>query len=139
MRLSELFIGPGRSLVIYHLMYARRQTGPRPMWIDGFNAVAPHLAQTVAFAIAAAAHPPALRAHARKRLAQPAAAQLRGQQLKYDPRQRLSSTAEVSDRLLEPDANPESGRRHRTPPRGSAAVLRLEQRRERPRVEHDRH
>jgi predicted dithiol-disulfide oxidoreductase (DUF899 family) len=37
------------------------------MWIDGFNAVAPHLAQNVDFAIAAAADPPTLRAHARSR------------------------------------------------------------------------
>lgn len=47
-RLSELFSGPGRSLVIYHLMYGKRQTSPCPMctmWIDGFNGVAPHLAQ----------------------------------------------------------------------------------------------
>jgi len=69
-RLSELFSGPRRSLVVYHLMYGKRQTSPCPMctmWIDGFNGVAPHLAQNVDFAIAAAADPPALRAHARRR------------------------------------------------------------------------
>jgi predicted dithiol-disulfide oxidoreductase (DUF899 family) len=69
-RLSELFSGPGRSLVIYHLMYGKRQTSPCPMctmWIDGFNAVAPHLAQNLDFAIAAAADLAALRGHARDR------------------------------------------------------------------------
>jgi predicted dithiol-disulfide oxidoreductase (DUF899 family) len=69
-RLSELFSGPDRSLVIYHLMYGKRQTSPCPMctmWIDGFNGVAGHLAQSVDFAIAAAADPPALRQHARNR------------------------------------------------------------------------
>jgi predicted dithiol-disulfide oxidoreductase (DUF899 family) len=30
-RLSELFSGPGRTLVIYHLMYGKRQTSPCPM------------------------------------------------------------------------------------------------------------
>lgn len=69
-RLSQLFSGPGRSLVIYHLMFGKRQTTPCPMctmWIDGFNGVAHHLAQNVDFAIAAAAELPALRAHARAR------------------------------------------------------------------------
>lgn len=69
-RLTELFSGPHRSLIVYHLMYGKRQTSPCPMctmWIDGFNGVAPHLAQNVDFAIAAAADPPALRAHARRR------------------------------------------------------------------------
>jgi len=69
-RLSELFSGPGRSLVVYHLMYGKRQTSPCPMctmWIDGFNGAAPHLGENVDFAIAAAADPPALRAHARRR------------------------------------------------------------------------
>jgi predicted dithiol-disulfide oxidoreductase (DUF899 family) len=37
------------------------------MWIDGYNGVAHHLKQNVDFAIAAAADPPALRAHARAR------------------------------------------------------------------------
>jgi predicted dithiol-disulfide oxidoreductase (DUF899 family) len=49
-RLSELFSGPGRSLVVYHLMYGKAQTEPRPMctmWIDGFNGVAHHLEQNV--------------------------------------------------------------------------------------------
>lgn len=69
-RLSELFSAPDRPLVIYHLMYGKKQTKPCPMctmWIDGFNGVADHLKQNLDLAIAAAADPPALRAHARAR------------------------------------------------------------------------
>lgn len=69
-RLSGLFSAPDRALVIYHFMYGKRQTKACPMctlWIDGFNGVAHHLAQNVDLAIVAAADPPALRAHARKR------------------------------------------------------------------------
>ena len=69
-RLSELFSGPGRSVVVYHLMYGKKQTAPCPMctmWIDGFNGVGHHLAQSVDFVIAAAAELPALRQHARNR------------------------------------------------------------------------
>ena len=69
-RLSELFTSPDRSLVIYHLMYGKKQTTPCPMctaWIDSFNGVAHHLAQNVDFAVVAAADVPALRAHARQR------------------------------------------------------------------------
>ena len=54
-RLSELFTAAGRPLVIYHLMYGKRQTKPCPMctaWIDGINGVAHHIAQNVDFAIA---------------------------------------------------------------------------------------
>src|SRR6516225_9311187 len=69
-RLSELFTKPGRSLVIYHLMYGKRQTKACPMctaWLDGVNGVAHHLAQNLDFAVVAAADVPALRAHARAR------------------------------------------------------------------------
>jgi predicted dithiol-disulfide oxidoreductase (DUF899 family) len=69
-RLSDLFTGPNRSVVIYHLMYGKRQTNPCPMctmWIDGYNGVGQHIAQNVDFAIAAAADPPMLRQHARNR------------------------------------------------------------------------
>jgi predicted dithiol-disulfide oxidoreductase (DUF899 family) len=68
--LSDLFTGPNRSVVIYHLMYGKRQTNPCPMctmWIDGFNGVGNHIAQNVDFAIAAAADLPMLRQHARDR------------------------------------------------------------------------
>lgn len=69
-RLCELFTLPGRALVIYHLMYGKKQVKPCPMctaWIDGFNGVANHLAQNINLAIVAAADPPTLRAHARAR------------------------------------------------------------------------
>lgn len=68
--LSELSGGPGRPLVIYHLMYGKAQTTPCPMctcWIDGFNGVAHHLAENIDFAVAAAAELPALRAYGRSR------------------------------------------------------------------------
>ncbi len=57
-RLSELFTSSDRPLVIYHLMYGKRQTKPCPMctaWIDGYNGVADHIAQKVDSAIVAAA------------------------------------------------------------------------------------
>jgi predicted dithiol-disulfide oxidoreductase (DUF899 family) len=69
-RLSELFSAPDRPLVVYQLMYGKAQTTPCEMctmWIDGLNGVAHHLAQSVDFAIVAAADPPALREHARNR------------------------------------------------------------------------
>ena len=69
-RLSELFTGPNRALIIYHLMYGKQQTKPCPMctaWLDSANGVAHHLAQNLDFAVVAAADPPALRAHARAR------------------------------------------------------------------------
>ena len=69
-RLSQLFTAPDRSVVLYHLMFGKRQTKPCPMctaWIDGFNAVAHHLAQNLDLAIVAAADPVSLRSHARTR------------------------------------------------------------------------
>jgi predicted dithiol-disulfide oxidoreductase (DUF899 family) len=69
-RLSELFTGPGRDLVVYHFMYGKRQTQPCEMctmWIDGFNGIAHHVARNVDLAIVAAADLPTLRAHARDR------------------------------------------------------------------------
>lgn len=69
-RLSELFTGPDRPLVIYHFMYGKRQTNPCPMCthlLDGLDAVEHHVRQNADFAIVAAADPPALRAHARNR------------------------------------------------------------------------
>jgi predicted dithiol-disulfide oxidoreductase (DUF899 family) len=69
-RLSELFTGPDRSLVIYHFMFGKKQTTACPMctaWIDAFNGVAHHLAQNVDLAIVAAADPATLRGHARNR------------------------------------------------------------------------
>jgi predicted dithiol-disulfide oxidoreductase (DUF899 family) len=69
-RLSELFDGSNRPLVIYQLMYGKKNTEPCPMctmWIDGYNGVDRHLEQNVNFAIAAAADPSTLRAYARER------------------------------------------------------------------------
>jgi len=69
-RLSELFTNPDRSVVIYHLMFGKKQTKPCPMctaWIDGFNGVAHHLAENLDLAIVSAADLPSLRNHARKR------------------------------------------------------------------------
>lgn len=69
-RMSDLFTAPDRSLVVYHLMFGKKQTRPCPMctaWIDGFNGVAPHLAQNIDFVVVAAADPATLRAHARDR------------------------------------------------------------------------
>lgn len=69
-RLSELFTGSNRPLVVYHFMYGKKQTKPCPMctmFIDSWNGVAHHLAQNVDVAIVAAADPAALRAHARER------------------------------------------------------------------------
>ena len=69
-RLSKLFAGPGRSLVIYQMMYGKKQTRPCPMctaWLDAFNGVAHHLAQSIDLAVVAAAEPAALRGHARTR------------------------------------------------------------------------
>ena len=69
-RLSELFTAPDRALVLYHFMYGKAQTEPCPlctMWIDGYNAAAPHLTQNVDFVVLAAAEPEALKAHAAAR------------------------------------------------------------------------
>lgn len=68
--LSALFTAPDRALVIYHFMFGKKQTTACPMctaWIDGYNGVAPHLAQNVDFAIVAAADPATLREYARTR------------------------------------------------------------------------
>jgi predicted dithiol-disulfide oxidoreductase (DUF899 family) len=69
-RLSELFADPGRALIVYHLMYGKAQTEPCPlctMWIDGYDAAAPHVTQNVDFAVVAAAEPSAIAAHAASR------------------------------------------------------------------------
>jgi predicted dithiol-disulfide oxidoreductase (DUF899 family) len=69
-KLSELFTAPGRSLVVYHFMYGKRQTKPCPMCtflIDSLNGSAHHVAQNMDMVIVAAADPATLRAHARAR------------------------------------------------------------------------
>jgi len=69
-RLSQLFTGSNRSVVLYHFMYGKKQTSPCPMctaWIDGFNGIAHHLAPNVDFAVIAATDLPTLRSHGRAR------------------------------------------------------------------------
>ncbi|MEO6795491.1 MAG: DUF899 family protein [Candidatus Dormibacter sp.] len=69
-KLSELFSGPDRPLVVYHFMFGKKETSPCPMctlWIDGYDGVAHHLKQNVDLVIVAAAELPKLRAHARDR------------------------------------------------------------------------
>ena len=69
-RLSELFTGPDRALVVQHVMYGKLQTTPCPMctmWIDGLNGAVRHIQRNADFVVAAAADPPVLRAHARAR------------------------------------------------------------------------
>jgi len=69
-RLSQLFTGPDRSVVIYQFMFGKKQTSPCPMctaWIDCVNGIAHHLAPSLDLAIVAAADPVALRNHARSR------------------------------------------------------------------------
>jgi len=69
-RLSQLFTAPDRALILYHFMYGKAQTEPCPlctMWIDGYDAVVPHLRQNLDFAVVAAAEPAAITAHAASR------------------------------------------------------------------------
>jgi len=69
-KISELFSAPERPLVIYQLMFGKKQTKPCPMctlWIDGYNGVAHHIARNMDFAIVAAAEPILLRAYAGER------------------------------------------------------------------------
>ena len=69
-RLSGLFTGPDRALIVYHFMYGKSQSEPCPlctMWIDGYNAAAPHVTQNADFVVVAAAEPAAIKAHAAAR------------------------------------------------------------------------
>jgi predicted dithiol-disulfide oxidoreductase (DUF899 family) len=69
-RLSQLFTAADRPLVIYHLMYGKKQTKPCPMctlWTDGYSGITQHLTRNIDFAIVAAAEPKALRDYARTR------------------------------------------------------------------------
>jgi predicted dithiol-disulfide oxidoreductase (DUF899 family) len=59
-----------RPLIVYHLMYGKKQTTPCPMctmWIDGFNGVAQHIVRNADFAVVAAAEPDDLRRYGRER------------------------------------------------------------------------
>jgi predicted dithiol-disulfide oxidoreductase (DUF899 family) len=69
-RLSQLFSAPDRALIVYHFMYGKGEAEPCPlctMWIDGYNAVAPHVIQNADFVVVAAAQPAAIQAHATSR------------------------------------------------------------------------
>jgi len=72
-RLSQLFTGPDRPVVVYQFMYGKKQTQPCPMCtslIDSLNGIAHHLAPNLDLAIVAAADPAALRSHPDARLEQ---------------------------------------------------------------------
>jgi predicted dithiol-disulfide oxidoreductase (DUF899 family) len=69
-KLSELFTGKERPLVVYHMMYGKKQVKPCPMctlWVDGLNGVAAHLARTIDFVVVVAAEPRVIREYARAR------------------------------------------------------------------------
>jgi predicted dithiol-disulfide oxidoreductase (DUF899 family) len=69
-RLTDLFTAPGRALILYHFMYGKATSEPCPlctMWIDGYNAAAPHLTQNADFVVVAAADPADIAAHAASR------------------------------------------------------------------------
>jgi predicted dithiol-disulfide oxidoreductase (DUF899 family) len=63
-RLSELFAAGKPSLIVYHLMYWAKDDSFCPscsMWIDGFDAIAPHVTQQTNFVVAS--HAPEKRLH----------------------------------------------------------------------------
>ncbi len=69
-RISELFSGPDRALIVYHLMFGKRDTTPCPMctmWVDGFNGIARHVVPNADFAVVAAADTGPLREFAGRR------------------------------------------------------------------------
>ncbi|MCH7638703.1 MAG: DUF899 family protein [Bacteroidetes bacterium] len=69
-RLSDLFGETNKPVVLYQFMFGGAQTKPCPsctMWTDGFNGIAPHLAETITFAVVAQAGIGEWRAHARSR------------------------------------------------------------------------
>jgi predicted dithiol-disulfide oxidoreductase (DUF899 family) len=69
-RLSELFSADKPYLILYHLMYWAQDDDFCPMcslWIDGFNGIAPHVAQRANFAIASRAPLDRLRAWGERR------------------------------------------------------------------------
>jgi predicted dithiol-disulfide oxidoreductase (DUF899 family) len=56
--LSELFVDDKPHLILYHLMYWAEEDSFCPscsMWIDGFNAIAPHVVQQANFVVASRA------------------------------------------------------------------------------------
>lgn len=68
--LADLTPADGRSLVVEHLMFGAKADTPCPMcasFLDGLNAVAPHLGQFVNFAVVAKAPIETLRTYAARR------------------------------------------------------------------------
>jgi predicted dithiol-disulfide oxidoreductase (DUF899 family) len=68
--LSDLFTGGKPELVIYHLMYWADDDDFCPMcsmWVDGLNAIAPHIEQRANFAVATRASAQRLREWADQR------------------------------------------------------------------------
>jgi len=69
-RLSDLFTGQGRSLIVFQMMFGKAQKSPCPMctlWVDGFAGVANHIAENIDLVVVAAANVVELREHARNR------------------------------------------------------------------------
>jgi predicted dithiol-disulfide oxidoreductase (DUF899 family) len=69
-RMSELFSGEGRPLIVFQMMFGKAQESPCPMctlWIDGFTGVANHIAENIDLVVVTAAGVSELRAHARDR------------------------------------------------------------------------
>jgi predicted dithiol-disulfide oxidoreductase (DUF899 family) len=133
-RLSELFTGPNRALVIYHFMFGKKQTKASPMctaWLDSANGAAHHLAQNLDFAVAAAADLATLRAYGRERGWDKLRLLSTGNNtFKYDLRQRRSTRRTGLNRFrfyprrqgdgasllysASPDGTRHSGARHRS-------------------------
>ena len=66
-RLSQLFAQGHDRLLVYHMMYEPDEEQACPMcsmWVDGFNAVAPHVTDRVSFAVIAKAELAKIRAWA---------------------------------------------------------------------------
>jgi predicted dithiol-disulfide oxidoreductase (DUF899 family) len=69
-RLSDLFAAGKDSLILYHFMFGPDWDKGCPMcsmWIDGYNAVSPHVTQRANFALSARAELSKVRAYARGR------------------------------------------------------------------------
>jgi predicted dithiol-disulfide oxidoreductase (DUF899 family) len=69
-RLSELFVHPDASLVLYSFMYGPNMAKPCPMctaMLDSLNGTAPHATQRINLAVVASSPLPRIRAFARER------------------------------------------------------------------------
>ena len=68
--LSQLFAKGRARLIVYHMMFEPDEDQGCPMcsmWVDGYNGIAPHLSQTVNFAIIAKAELAKLRSWGHRR------------------------------------------------------------------------